>query len=293
MKNWTKLTALLLCVAMLLSLAACSGDDTGASTAGTTTAPTTEPAPATDTVITTEAESYTVAEGDTIALNADFTSSAMGISLSYTSADESIATVTKYGKVKGVSEGTTEITITSSDGVSKTVSVTVENKVFEQSLRVAIHVMYNDMDLGCYNTETGAAVEITGDGQYTVTFDCAADLTEATTTLGVTGLNNMTSIYIKDYDVTAGTLRQSNVSSCLIRWDKIVVDGVELTITNSEFKTGMRSDIFDTTDPFNAWEGSCVQEIVWDETNHIVNFDLENPQTISITFTVSDLVWNE
>lgn len=294
MKRITKCLALFLCAAMLLTLAACdSGGKTPSGTAtptGSTSA--TESVPVTDTVITTEAESYTVIESETVAINATFTSSGMGISLSYTSADESIATVSKYGKIKGVSAGTTEITITSSDGVVKTVSVTVEERVFAQVLNAALHVMYNDATLGCYNTEVGASVAITGDGQYTVTFDCA-NLSEATTVLGVNSLSNLTSIYIKDADVTAGTLVQSNVASCEVRWDSIVVDGVELTITNSEFKTGMRGTIFDTTDPINAWEGSCVQEIVWDETNHLVSFAQENPQVITVTFTVSNLVWNE
>lgn len=305
MKTVTKLLAMLLCLSLLLGLCACadpaaSGAPESTGPAGTTAAPTqssedskpADPEPATDTVITTEAESYTVLEGDTVAINAAFTSSGVGISLSYTSADESIATVSKYGKIKGVSAGTTEITVASSDGVEKTVSVTVEDKVYEQVVNAAIHVMYNDVEKGCYNTEVGAAVAITGDGQYTVTFDCA-NLTEATTVLGVTSLGNLTSIYIKDADVTSGALLKSNVASCDIRWDSIVVDGVELTVTNTEFKTGMRGTIFDTTDPVNAWEGSCVQEVVWNEADHVVNFAQENPQIITITFTVSNLVWNE
>lgn len=290
-----KILAFVLCAAMLLSLAACgeppaATDPTGTKAPAQTTPPATDPA--VDTVITTEADSYTVTEGDTVAINATFTSSGVGISLSYSSADESIATVSKYGKIKGVSAGTTEITVASSDGVEKKVSVTVEDRVFAQVLNAAIHVMYNDGTLGCYNTEVGEAVAITGDGQYTLTFDCA-NLSEATTVLGVNSLSNLTSIYIKDADVTAGNMIQSNVASCEIRWDSITVDGVALTITNSEFKTGMRGSTFDTTDPINAWEGSCVQEIVWDETNHVVSFAQENPQVITITFTVSNLVWNE
>lgn len=299
MKTISKLLAILVCVGLLLSLGACQ-ETPAPGTSGATAAPTqpsetekpTDPKPSTDTVITTEAESYTVVEGDTVAINAAFTSSGMGISLSYTSADESIATVSKYGKIKGVSAGTTEITIESSDGVVKTVSVTVQDKVFEHVVNAAIHVMYNDATLGCYNTEIGASVAITGDGQYTVTFDCA-NLSEATTVLGVNSLSNLTSIYIKDADVTSGALLKSNVASCDIRWDSIVVDGVELTITNTEFKTGMRGTIFDSTDPVNAWEGSCVQEVIWNEADHVVSFAQENAQTITITFTVSNLVWNE
>lgn len=296
MKTLTKILALVLCLSLALCLCACQEDDTGTHTdspsADTTPETTQSQTPETDTVITTEAESYTVVEGDTVAINAEFTTSGVGVYLEYSSADESVATVSKYGKIKGVNAGTTDIYITSSDGVTKTVSVTVEDRVYEQVINAAIHVLFNDSELGCYNTEVGTSVAITGEGQYTLTFDCA-DMTDTTKGLGVTGLNNLTSIYIKDLDVTEGTLLQSNVASCNIRWDSIVVDGVELTITNSAFKTGMRGTIFDTTDPVNSWEGSCVAEIIWNEADHIVNFVQENPQTITITFTVSDLVWNE
>lgn len=294
MKYWKKGLAILLCVCMMGAFAACGGNDATSTASQTNPDATPAPTPApTDTVITTEAESYTVVATETVAINAKLTTSAVGISLSYTSENPEIATVTKYGKIKGVAEGTTKIVITSSDGVTKTVSVTVQKRVVEKILRLALNVMWNDDALGCYNNETGEVITITEDGTYTLTFDCA-NMSEATKVLGVTGLNNLTSIYIKDYDVTLGESVRSNAVAAQIRWDKITVDGVELTITNGEFKDAMKSNgVFDTNDPFNAWDGSSVAEVTTDTENHVLNINLENPQTVSVTFTITGLTFAE
>lgn len=249
--------------------------------------------PKTDTVITTRADSYTVVETETVAIEATLTTSATGISVTYTSENTDIATVSKYGKIRGIAAGTTRIIIASSDGVEKIVNVTVEKRVVEKVLRLALNVMWNDTALGCFNNETGEVLEITQDGQYTLTFDCAA-MSAETAALGVTGLNNLTSIYIKDYDVTTAQQVRSNVVACQIRWDKIVVDGVELTITNGEFKDAMKSNgVFDTNDPFNAWDGSSVQEVSVDTENHVLNIDLDDPQVVSVTFTISGMTFAE
>lgn len=294
MKNRKKWVAALVCLCMTICLAACAPESN--STPETTTAAPNDQTtgkPKIDTVITTAQESYEVATTETVAINAKIVTSAPGISLSYASADENIATVSKYGKIKGVAEGTTEIIITSSDGVEKRVSVTVHKRVVEKILRLALNVMWNDTELGCFNNETGEVLTITEDGQYTLTFDCA-NLSEATKALGVTGLNNLTSIYIKDYDVTTAELIRSNVVACEIRWDKIVVDDVELTITDGEFKSAMKeTGIFDTNDQFNAWDGSSVAEVTVDAENHVLNINMDNPQTVSVTFTISGITFAE
>lgn len=289
-----KLIAILLCTVMVLSLAACT-NDTPAPTTNHEPADTqpseTQGAPASDTVITTAAESYTVQEGSWVSISAKAESSE-NVKLSYSSADESIAKVSSIGRITGVKAGETTVTVTASDGVTKTVSVIVEEYVFEKVMQVALNVMFNDLELGCYNNETGPVIEITGDGTYTVTFDFATDMSEETLAYGITGLNNLTSIYIKDYQVTTGELSSSKVASCDIRWDSVVVDGVELTITSSEFKSAVKTGgIFDTNDPFNAWEGSYVEEVTTDFENHVLNINLDNPQTVTVTFTLQNLVW--
>lgn len=160
-------------------------------------------------------------------------------------------------------------------------------------LNIALNVMFNDSELAYYGNEVGAYIEVTGDGQYTLTFDCAENLSGSAATAGVVGLNNLTAIYIKDYAVTTGQIGASNISSCDIKYDKIVVDGVELTITNTEAKSGIKSSgIFDTNDPLNSWDGSAVAETIVDTTAHVLNIDgIENPQKIEVTFTLSNLVF--
>lgn len=167
--------------------------------------------------------------------------------------------------------------------------------VEEGTLNVALNVLFNDNELACYNNEVGPSVAITGNGQYTVTFDFATDCSDTTKEYGVTGLNNLTAIYIKDYDVTVGNIDESNLVSCDIRWDKVVVDGVELTITKGDFKSGIKaSGIFDTNDPLNAWDGSAVEEVTTDTALHsLVINGIDNPQQITVTFTIDNLLFAE
>lgn len=242
--------------------------------------------------LTTASKSYTVTEGKWINLGASLTGVEDSVYLTYASQDPNIATVNQFGKVVGIAPGTCDIYVRGSNGMWTTVTVTVEEQTFDQVLRLALNVLYNDDTLGYYSNETGPVIEIYQDGQYTVTFDCAADLSQTALDVGITGLNNLTAIYIKDYDVTIGELKKSIVNSCQIRWDSIVVDGVELTITNSDFKSALKvSGIFDTNDPLNSWDGSAVEEVT--TSNHVLNINMENPQTITVTFTIMDLKFAE
>ncbi len=162
------------------------------------------------------------------------------------------------------------------------------------TLLLALNVMYNDADSAYYGNEVGPVIQVTGDGQYTVTFDCASDLSDTAKSAGVKGLKFLTSIYIKDYAVTSGKLGASNLTACNIKWDKIVVDGVELTITNAESKNGIKtSGIFDTNDPINSWDGSAVAEVeIIDADAHVLNITTgDNPQKIEVTFTLSGLTF--
>lgn len=244
-------------------------------------------------VITTDSDSYELMDGNCTFIKAESDGTAEGIYLTYRSKDTSVATVSKLGKIVAIGVGTTEIVITSSDGVEKTVSVTVTEEVVEQILYLALNVLYNDEAISYFGNETGEVIEVKGDGQYTVTFDCSTDLSSNGTNAGVTGLNNLTAIYIKDYAVTSGEIKTSNLSACDITYDKIVVDGQELTLTNTDTKSALKSSgIFDTNDPFNSWDGSAVAEAV--VKSKVLNIDgFENPQTVSVTFTLSNMEFAE
>ncbi len=275
--------ALLLCLSLCLT--ACGGSGTAGTTVPETEAPVLR--------ILTDAESYTVTVDQMVPIVATV-EGAEDAALTYSSADEAIATVNKYGKVVGIAAGTTEITVTASDGTEKTVSVTVEGPQYEDVLRVALNVLYNDSVLGCTNTEYGPYVQIVEDGTYTVTFDATMHLSESSRNMGVTGLDNLTAIFLYDQAVRDGDQPTSSVTACEIRWDSIAVNGQELTITNSEFKSALKaSGIFDTNDPLNAWDGSAVAEVTTDTENHVLNINVEDPVTITVTFTIQGLTFGE
>ena len=287
--NLKKTLALVLCFAMALCLAACGDTQEPAGTQPPET--TTAPAPAGVSIVT-DAESYTV----TVDGMTPITASLEGAEgeLTYASRDESIATVNKYGKIIGVKPGNTEVVITAADGTEKVVAVTVEGLKYSNVLRLALNVLYNDTELGCFNTEYGPYVEIYEDGQYTVTFDATMHLSEGTRMMGVDSLENLTAIFIYDHAVRTGEQMISSVTACDIRWDAISVNGQELTVTNSEFKSAIKSTgIFDTNDPFNSWDGSAVAEVIVDTENHVLNIDVADPVTVSVTFTIQNLTFAE
>lgn len=285
-----KLICFALCAMLLLSLTACGGDPTPPETE--TAVPTESREPVKTVTITTDAESYTVTVGQMVPINA--VADDDSVTLSYSSGNEAIATVNKYGKVVGVKAGTVDITVTASDGTEKVVSVTVEGPQYENVLRLALNVLYNDAELGCTNTEYGPYIEIYEDGQYTLTFDCTMHLSESARNMGVTDLSNLTAIFLYDHEVRVGNQMYSSVLSCQIRWDSVSVNGVELTLTNSDFKSAVKSTgIFDTNDPLNAWDGSSVEEVTVDTENHVLNINMDDPVTVTVTFTIQDLTFGE
>jgi len=213
--------------------------------------------------------------------------------MTYKSSDENIATVSTTGKIVAKVAGSTYITITTASGVTSVIPVTVERSADVKEIHLALNVYYNDEEHSYFSNECGQSIVVTGDGQYELTFDCAADLSDKATSAGVTGLNNLTAVYIKDYSVTTGDAKISPLDSCNIMFDSVVVDGVALTITQTDPKSALKaSGIFDTNDPLNSWDGSQVAEVTVD--NHVLNIvGVDNPQKITVTFTLSDMVFTE
>jgi endoglucanase len=211
--------------------------------------------------------------------------------VTYRSSKEEVACVSPLGKVVGKAAGTAYITAAASSGVTKTVKVTVKEADSSKELPIAINVYYNDGDTSYYSNEVGESVTVSGDGQYTLTFDCTKHLSDAAKAAGVTGLNNLTAVYIKDYNVTRGLEQKSPLVSCNIMYNKVVVDGVGLTVNQTEPKSAIKaSGILDTNDPLNSWDGSFVNEVTVD--NHVLNIStITNPQVITVTFTLSDMVF--
>lgn len=244
--------------------------------------------------IEVESDSYTVLEGRNFMLNAMVSPISSNDYVTYRSSNENVATVSALGKVVAVSTGTTFITMTASSGITKTVKVNITHTDNYDSMDVSLNVLYNDDALKYWGTEKGQPVTVTGNGQYTVKFDLANDLSSVGAKAGVTGINNLTAIYIRDHMVAIGEATSSKLVSADVRYDKVVVDGQELTINNSDFKPALKesSGEFDTGDPINAWDGSVVDEIT--NVDRRVNFTTSsNPQTMEVTFTLRNVEFME
>lgn len=236
--------------------------------------------------------SYEMVEGESVFLNAKMSEGSDAF-LTYSSSDDKTATVSSVGKVVAVGEGSAVITVLSSDGCSAEVNVKVGVKESASEITLALNVYYNDSGNGYYSNEVSTqTVTVSGEGQYTLKFDCTTDLSAAAAEAGVTGLSNLTAIYIKDYDVTCGNTSVSPLSSCDIMYDKVIVDGVELTVTQTEPKSALKaSGIFDTNDPINSWDGSAVEEVKC--SSNVANFTtVDDPKTVEVTFTLSNMEFN-
>jgi len=245
------------------------------------------------TAITTEAASYTLTEGKSVFLNATMAPADTDAYLTYRSSDTDVITVSKIGKVVATGIGSAYVVIISSDGKTATVPVTVEAAEVKAQIALALNVYYNDSSLSYFSNECGQGITVSEEGTYTLSFDCATDLSSKATSAGVTGLNNLTAIYIKDDSVTKGLAKKSPLVSCDIIYDSVVVDGVSYTVNMDAPKSAIKaSGILDTNDPINSWDGSVINEVT--VKDHVLNFtELPNPQKVEVTFTLSNLVFEE
>ena len=231
-------------------------------------------------------------QGEKADLGASVTPEDSGATLTYASTNEEVFTVNDRGIVTGTGTGTAYAIITASTGLTKSVKVKVTGVADSGELRLALNAYYTDQVHQYFGNDVGVPVTVTGDGQYTVIFDCATDLSAAATGVGVESLSGVGSIYIKDYAVTMLESTKTPVTSCQIRYDKILLDGVELTITNQEFKEAMKaSGVLDTGDPVNAWDGSVVAEATANSDFTISFAGNEAPKKIEVTFTLSGLTF--
>jgi hypothetical protein len=164
----------------------------------------------------------------------------------------------------------------------------------DQSVTLDLVVLYNDAEHNYYGSVSGDQVEITGPGTYTVKFDCAEDLLGEQTGVGVTGLSNLTAIYLIDDLYFTGKSLSSDVDAFDLKYESIVLDGTELELSNQDEKSGLKSaGQIDTNGPINGWENcQLVDDAYTVNDDHCLNFvGFENPQVIEITFTVTNIVF--
>ncbi len=219
---------------------------------------------------------------------------ALGLMCSFTacgsSNDAATATTAATEAVAEAGAAVAEATTTVAEATTEATTTTTEAEAAAE-IKLRLNVLYNDSDSNYYSTEVSAdEVTVTENGQYELTFDCATDLTDNAKTAGVRNLQHLTAIFVYDQAVRDGSEAASPLKTADIRWDKVVVDGVELAVTNSDFKSALKSNgIFDTNDPINSWDGSAVEGMV-EAGEHVLDFaDNENPQKITVTFTIDNL----
>ncbi|MDE7280741.1 MAG: hypothetical protein K2N36_03255, partial [Ruminiclostridium sp.] len=82
--------------------------------------------------------------------------------------------------------------------------------------------------------------------------------------------------------------KSSPLISANIKWDRIIVDGKEMTITKPGPKSALKSGVFDTGDPVNAWDGSAIEGVT-SSGDHVANFDAGAAQTMEVTFTLTNV----
>ena len=244
-------------------------------------------ASATEATITTDAKTYHLMVNKSVQIVAEVTPSTE--TLSFKSLNPEVATVNALGKITAVSEGNAGILITSSGGAVENVNVTVVGSENVKEVRLALHVLYNDADKSYWGCELSEPVVVTGDGTYTLTFDLNSQISAAGKKAGITDINKLTAIYIKDYDVTKGDATKSPLEGADIVYDSVIVNGTPLTMIAHEPAGCMKSGVFDSGKPINAWDGSVVEEV--SSVDHTATFtSITNPTTIEVTFTLSN-VW--
>ncbi len=192
--------------------------------------------------------------------------------------------------VENVAESTAEVETDIKTEAETVIETELENT--DGALEIALNVYYNDAEHSYYENEAGESIWVSGEGQYTLSFDCEKHLSDKAIAAGVDSLTNLTAIYILDMGVAKG--EQSSISACNIFYDSVKVDGQELTITQTQKKSAIKSSgIFDTNDPVNGWDDSKVAEVVV-TGDHVINFTtVSDAKEVEVTFTLSDMQWGK
>lgn len=233
----------------------------------------------------------TIPQGSHANLEATMEPENTDATLTYKSTNEDICTVNEFGEVTAHSAGIAYVIIQSSTGLNRSVKIKVSAVASTGEIQVALNAYYTDGVHNYYGNDVGQTTTITGNGQYTVVIDATTDLSDAAKAAGVTSLAGIGSLYIKDYLVTTAVKTRTEVATCDIMYDKVVVDGQELTVTQTAPKTALKAGVLDTGDPFNAWDGSAVAEVTANSDFSLNIAGIAEPKRIEVTFTISNLVF--
>ncbi len=245
--------------------------------------------------IAVDKDAYQVEKNAEVFLNATVTPADNGAYITYESSNPAVASVSTVGKVLALDLGETTITATTSDGLTKKINVQVVDPAAPEDakIRLAINILYNDSQNQYFGTETGSdVVTAEQDGTYTLKFDCSTDLSDKAKAANISNLNGLGALYIKDYDVTKGLERKSPDIDLKISYTSIKVNGTELLAAETAQQDAIKSGIFDTGNPLNAWDGSVItdgiQVDVYEVSNKSISFNtVENPTVFEVSFKLT------
>ncbi len=233
----------------------------------------------------------TIPQGSHVNLQATMEPENTDAFFTYKSTNDEICTVNEYGEVYTHGAGIAYVIIQSSTGLNRSVKIKVSAVASSGEIEVALNAYFTDGVHNYYGNDVGPVTTITGNGQYTVTIDAATDLSDAAKAAGVTSLAGIGSLYIKDYLVTTAVKTKTEAATCDIIYDKVVVDGEELKVTQTAPKNALKAGTLDTGDPMNAWDGSVVEGVTANSDFSLNIAGHPEPKRIEVTFTVSNLVF--
>lgn len=241
-------------------------------------------ATSTATGISLDKDQITVSVGDVgVQLNASLTPADSKDLISWSSDDDTVATVSSSGLVTAVGAGSCTITASVAGGYKAECKVTVPKPTY---IRTKLYMM-NTNDWGTTVSEESADIT-TADQEYTMTLKVTD-----------TQLQNIGSLYLKDIQATEP--EDSPISYASLKVKSISVNGKEYSMNNSVFTynsslkstTGKANNVFDFAF-VNIWAITYVDDVTTESKKAYFNgASYQGTNTISMTFEVSDVKANE
>lgn len=240
-------------------------------------------ASSTATGISLDKDQITVSVGDAgVQLNASLTPADSQDLISWSSDDDTVATVSSSGLVTAVGAGSCTITASVAGGYKAECKVTVPKPTY---IRTKLYMM-NTNDWGTTVSEESADIT-TADQEYTMTLKVTD-----------TQLQNIGSLYLKD--IQAMEPEDSPISYATLKVKSITVNGKEYSMNNSVFTynsslkstTGKANNVFDFAF-VNIWAITYIDDVTTESKKAYFNgVSYQGTNTISMTFEVSGVKAN-
>ena len=233
--------------------------------------------------ISLDKDRITVSVGDAgVQLNASLTPADSQDLISWSSDDDTVATVSSSGLVTAVGAGSCKITASVAGGYKAECKVTVPKSTY---IRTKLYMM-NTNDWGTTVSEESADIT-TADQEYTMTLKVTD-----------TQLQNIGSLYLKDIQATEP--EDSPISYATLKVKSITVNGKKYSMNNSVFTynsslkstTGKANNVFDFAF-VNIWTITYIDDVTTESKKAYFNgVSYQGTNTISMTFEVSDVKAN-